>query len=114
MLIDFDHLVKKYGKPKGIIHIGGHLAEEQDAYLRHNLRNTIWIEANPTIYSLMTQKLVPTELAFNYAITNEDNKKINFNITNNGQSSSILELDEHIQYYPDIYVTATISITTKK
>lgn len=45
MLIKFSDIVKKWGVPKGIIHIGAHRMEEREAYLSHSLDNTIWIEA---------------------------------------------------------------------
>ena len=51
MLIKFNKIVNKYGKPKGIIHIGAHLMEERSDYISQDLHNTIWIEANPKIYS---------------------------------------------------------------
>jgi hypothetical protein len=51
MLIKFSEIVNKYGQPKGIIHIGAHLMEERNDYLSFGFKNTIWVEANPKIYS---------------------------------------------------------------
>ncbi len=39
MLINFNDIVKKYGEPKGIIHIGPHLMEERDVYLQNEIEN---------------------------------------------------------------------------
>ena len=116
MLIKFSQIVNKYGKPKGIIHIGAHLMEERGDYISQGLYNTIWIEANPKVYSNI--KFVNDESnderAFNYAISDEDNKLYEFNITNNGQSSSILKLDKHKIHHPQIHVSDIINIHSKR
>jgi FkbM family methyltransferase len=116
MLIKFDDIVRKYGKPIGVIHIGAHLMEERNDYIINSLYNTIWIEANTNIYNQI--KIVesqPTnELVFNFAISDVDNKIYEFNITNNGQSSSILELDKHLIHHPTIYVSETMKVESKR
>lgn len=113
MYINFTDIVTKYGTPKGVIHIGAHLLEERDEYLKHNLNNTIWIEANPRIIESITG-LLPTELLINHTISDKDNISYTFNITNNNQSSSILELDLHSQHHPEIFVTDTICVKSKR
>jgi FkbM family methyltransferase len=90
--------------------------EERNDYLNYGLYNTIWLEANTNIYNQI--KIVesqPTnELAFNFAISDVDGKTYEFNITNNGQSSSILELDKHLIYHPTIYVSETMKVHSKR
>jgi hypothetical protein len=49
MLIKFKDIVAKYGKPKGIIHIGAHKMEEREDYLASGIKDIIWIEANPEL-----------------------------------------------------------------
>jgi FkbM family methyltransferase len=116
MLIKFNDIVNKYGKPKGVIHIGAHLLEERNDYLSHGLNNTIWIEANPKIYSQIehVNNKNSNERAFNFAISDIDNVMCKFNITNNGQSSSILELDKHIEHHPHIHVTEILNVNSKR
>lgn len=113
MLIDFNTIVNKYDKPKGIIHIGAHLMEERNDYISNGLDNTIWVEANPELYNIL-KNLYTNEIIYNHAITDIDNEIVNFNITNNGQSSSILDLDKHKIYHPHIYVEKIISVKTKR
>ncbi len=116
MLIKFNKIVNKYGKPKGIIHIGAHLMEERSDYISQDLHNTVWIEANPNIYSNI--KFINDESnyekVFNFAISDEDDKIYEFNITNNGQSSSILKLDKHKIHHPQIYVSEVINVFSKR
>lgn len=116
MLIKFQDITSKYGLPKGIIHIGAHLMEEREDYLSKNISNIIWIEANPKIFSFIkhTNNSNSNEKIFNFAICDEDDKNIKLNITNNGQSSSILELDKHKQHHPSIFVSEIIEVKTKR
>jgi FkbM family methyltransferase len=116
MLIKFNDIVNKYGRPKGIIHIGAHLMEERSDYLSHGLNNIIWVEANPKIYSNIEfiNHENSNERVFNYAISNVDDVVVKFNITNNGQSSSLLELDKHKIHHPHIHVSEIISVSSKR
>jgi len=116
MLIPYNNLIEKYGLPKGIIHIGAHLMEEREDYLKSNIKNIIWMDANPYLLSEINKniKLLDTELFYNYIISDINDKEYDFKLTNNTQSSSILELKEHSKYYPDIYVTETLKIFSKR
>jgi|LakMenE01Jun11ns_1017448.scaffolds.fasta_scaffold9650617_2 FkbM family methyltransferase len=116
MLINFNYLVEKYGKPKGIIHIGAHLLEERNYYLSNGIENIIWIEANPKIFESGQQIInnSSTEKIFNFAVSNIDDEIVELNVTNNGQSSSILELDLHKHYYPHIVKSESAYVKTKK
>ncbi len=115
MLIKFSSIIEKYGKPNGIIHIGAHLMEERDDYINEGINNIIWIEANPSIFSIIEQNhMGSNEKLFNYVISDQDDQVINFYITNNGQSSSILKLDKHKIYHPSIFVTETITTVSKR
>jgi FkbM family methyltransferase len=116
MLIEFDKIVAKYGKPKGVVHVGAHLMEERNAYREHGLFNTIWVEANPYIFSA-TSHLIDkenNEKLFNFAISDFDGMTYELNVTNNGQSSSILELEKHKVHHPDIFVSKKIKIDSKR
>jgi FkbM family methyltransferase len=113
MLIKFKNIVEKYGRPNGIIHIGAHLMEEREDYLELGFNNTIWVEANPDLYNKIIKKIEGQESVFNYVVSDLDDEIVEFNITNNGQSSSILELDKHKIHHPHIYVERTISLKTE-
>jgi FkbM family methyltransferase len=113
--MDFKYLCEKYKiAPKGLIHIGAHLMEERESYLEMGIDNIIWVEANPKLFETIKNKNTSSkEFFFNYAISDKDNEICEFNITNNGQSSSILELDRHKIYHPEIHVTETIRVESK-
>lgn len=113
MYINFTEIVKKWGRPKGIIHIGAHLLEEREEYLKNQFTNTIWIEANEQIVNSIPD-FDTDEILLNYLITDKDNMLYQFNLTNNGQSSSILDLELHKDYHPHIFVTDTVTYKSKR
>ena len=116
MLIPYSVLVKKYNmKVKGILHIGAHDCEELSAYLRNNvpINKIIWLEGNPKLVDKI-KKRNDNIIVKNCIVSDTDNKLITFNITNNGQSSSILELGTHKKYYPHIKYIEKISGKTKR
>lgn len=115
MYINFTDIVNKWGKPKGVIHIGAHLLEEREEYIKNGFTNTIWVEANPRIYQeILKQTLYVDEMVLNHCISDKDDEKYTFHITNNGQSSSILELDVHLHHHPHIQVVDHIEVYSKR
>jgi len=116
MLINFTSLIKKYGKPKGIIHIGAHMIQERQEYYANGFYNTIWIEANPEIFTKIdfVNYENNNEKAFNYAICDVDDQIVDFNITNNEQSSSLFEPDKVLIYHPEVLFNKKIKVKTKR
>lgn len=88
---------------KGIIHVGAHHLEELPLYQRLNL-DVLWIEANPNI-----AKMYPDVIC---AAVSDKIENIEFNISNNTQSSSILKMKHHKAVYPDILEVEKIKTTT--
>jgi len=93
---------------KGVFHIGAHIGEEKSWYNAHNVNNVVWFEANPN-YENIIKNNVGNDLVIISAIGNET-KKVNFNISNNGQSSSVLELGVHKNHHPDVNYIDNIEI----
>jgi hypothetical protein len=115
MLIDIKnlHFLKSVN---GIIHIGAHECEERPIYLSNfdNLTDNdiVWIDAISEKVNGIKQSY-PSIQIFNECISNTDNEVVKFNITNNYQSSSFLNLKEHLIEHPDIYNIKQIKIKTK-
>lgn len=100
-------------KPKGIIHAGSHIAEELPIYVKHNINNRCWIEANPVIFAKM-KEIVPSEDdTINVAVTDED-AIMDFNLMSNGQSSSLLKFKTHLTRYPKIKPSGVIKVEGRK
>jgi FkbM family methyltransferase len=124
MLIPFEKCIE-YNKTsfKGVIHIGAHLGEECISYRDNNIKNVVWVEGNEDLMDSLikiTELQVPPEdgimnqIYINQVLSSENDKEVKFNITNNGQSSSILELGTHKDYYPHIIVSEVKTVKTKR
>jgi FkbM family methyltransferase len=112
MLIKFKDLCKKYEfLPRGIIHVGAHELEELPDYTQEGVRKIIWIEGNPDIVEANKNKVDGVnQVLLQALIWEEDGLDLSFNITNNLQSSSILEMDKHTQYHPHVTVDRKITL----
>ena len=115
MLIDISQL--KFPKRVcGVIHIGAHECEERMLYLTKfpNITDNeiIWIEAlKSKVETIKLQN--PNIRIFNECISNTDNEIVTFHVTNNIQSSSFLNLKDHLIEHPHIYEVEQIEIKTK-
>ena len=116
MLIKLNELQNKYNiNPINVIHIGAHDGQEYKSYKDIGVKNIVWIEANPEISNRLSKKFESEKntKVINALITDVDNQEFIFNITNNEQSSSILELGKHKNLYPNIFYTKKISLFSK-
>lgn len=94
---------------KGCIHIGAHHGEEKQIYIENNINNVIWIEANPEYENIIKEKTNNEDLVIIRGVGNTK-RTVNFNISNNGQSSSILDLELHKVMHPDVFYVKSIEI----
>jgi FkbM family methyltransferase len=86
-----------------IIHVGAHFLEERSLYERLNLE-VLWIEANPYI-----AKMHPNVIC---ATISDKVEEVEFIISNNTQSSSILNMKTHKNVYPHIFEVEKIKTKT--
>ncbi len=116
MLIDLNYLLDKYNlEINGILHVGAHYCEELPKYMKIGVKKekTIWIEANQYIVDL--KKHQDKELKIIAAlITDEDDKEYLFNVTNNGQSSSIYEFGTHSKNHPEVKMIGKLVLKSKR
>jgi len=117
MLIDLRSLCNKYKfLPKGIIHVGAHKGEELSIYEDLGIENVIWVEANPKIFESLSEniKKFKNHKAYNFLVSNKNDEEYIFHVTNNGESSSILELERHKIHHSHIHVVEDIVLKSKK
>lgn len=107
MLIPLQQILSKYGlKPKGVVHVGAHWAEEHDEYVRCGIKAFTYIEPCKDAFDILYWK-------FNGG--NEDIKLFNVGCgkdhatmpmyvshNNQGQSNSLLEPHLHLQQHPEV------------
>jgi len=115
MLIQYKDIIKKYNlKINNILHVGAHIAEEHDDYFNNGCDLVYWIEANPFLVKNLELTLDDDKnKVFNCLVSDKDDQEVQFFITNNNQSSSILELGSHRFLFPSIYVDKEIKMKTK-
>jgi len=114
MLIEFSYLCEKYKFiPRGIIHIGAHDLEEQNSYLSKGVNRIVWIEGNSDLVEKNQSKVDGiNQQLFNGIIYSEDDLDLDFNITNNTQSSSVLNFSKHREYHPEVKFIETRKVKT--
>lgn len=113
MLIPLDNLVNKYNiQFKGVLHVGAHECEELNDYEKYIQRNKIlWVEALSDKVELCKQRY-PNVLIEN-AVVSDKIEKVVFNISNNGQSSSILDFGLHSHYHSHVHYVNSFETETK-
>jgi len=116
MLIPFKKIINTYKiKPKGILHIGAHTGEEADSYHNMGIDNVIWVEADPKTFDKLKTNLnrFENQKCYCFAACDKDDNELDFYVANNGESSSILEMDSHLLNHPDVKVTEKKTVKTK-
>lgn len=99
----------------GVVHVGASSGQERELYKHQGLRVT-WVEPIPEIFAQLQEniKSFPGQQALEALVTDVDGKEYEFHISSNkGQSSSILDLKEHKDIWPDVEYTTSIQIKSK-
>lgn len=103
MLIPLNKLVSKYNiQFKGILHVGAHECEELAEYEKYISRDKIlWVEALPGKVELCKYKYPGVQIE--NAVVSDKVEDVIFKVSNNGQSSSILDFGLHSIYHPQVH-----------
>lgn len=86
---------------RGIIQVGSYIAKEYPILKEVCSGDFIFIDANPKIIDTLKSNLDDNCKIFCNLITDVDDQEFTFNLMNHEQSSSILELDKHLEYHPE-------------
>lgn len=104
MLIDYGTIQRilksKNITVKGALHIGAHECEELSFYRQLNLSpdRIVWLEAMEQKVAQAKQRGIPN--VYHAVVTDKDDEEVTFHVSNNGQSSSVLEFGTHSQEHP--------------
>ena len=91
------------------------MAEELDQYQSLHWGSVIWIEAQRELAERLSEKFSSTnQRVIHTAVWDTSNLELNLKITNNSQSTSLLELGTHKEDYPDIRVSKTELVKTSR
>jgi len=115
MLISFSSLCEKYKfVPNGILHIGAHEMEEALDYAKYNLGKIIWIEGNQDLVESGKCRILnnPDQIILHGLVYSQDDVEVEFKVSNNKQSSSILDFGKHKQYHEHVKFVRSIPMKT--
>lgn len=116
LIIPLKSLIDKYKiNVNGIIHCGAHEGEEAIEYDTNGIRHVVWIEAIPEVFNrLKTNVKKYNHVTINSCVSDVDNEKKIFHVSNNFQSSSLLDFGTHKNVHKEIHFTKDIEVITKK
>ena len=99
----FDILKKNNIKITGAFHVGANKCEELVFYKQLGLQpeDIIWIDAIEESVDTAIKRGIPN--VYNAIISDEDDVEVVFNIANNFESSSLLEMKTHLLEHPTIH-----------
>jgi len=103
---------KFLSKASGVIHVGANVGQERELYAQHGLR-VVWIEPIPETFQTLQANIrnYPQQAAVHCLVTDKDDAEYQFHISNNdGLSSSILDLKDHQDIWPEVNFKQTITL----
>ena len=96
----------------GVIHVGANLGQERELYRKYKLK-VLWIEPLPDVFEQLCKNIkgFVGQSAVNHLITDLDDVEYLFHVASNGgASSSILELAQHREIWPDVHYVSNIRL----
>ena len=118
MLISIHELIRRFPSMNisGILHIGAHECEELKDYqaVGVSMDKTYWVEAMPDKVAFCKGTYGGGLHIYQAVVDETDGADVTFNVTNNGQSSSILELGTHAYKHPQVHVINKVSTKTTR
>lgn len=106
-----------FGVPrKGLIHVGAREAEELEYYMDHDVKDVLWIEADPAAEQPLKKAVAkhPGSKVAMFAATDENGTIMLHKTSNTGHSSSILKLKNHLIHYPSIVETEVVKVPQRR
>ena len=99
-------------KINGVLHIGAHECEELAFYSAMGVpaEKVIWIDAMQNKVNEANARGVPN--VYQAVVTDKDNDVVKFNITNNVQSSSVLDFGSHARHHPHVHNVGSVQLPT--
>lgn len=117
-MIDLKTVIGKHGlSPKGVIHVGGHYAEEYNEYKTCGIKNMVFIEPCNAAFEEMSKRLIDKDdvVLIKVACGSEEGEfEMNVSPANEGQSNSLLLPLLHLQQHPEIQFTEKETVQVRR
>lgn len=96
----------------GVFHIGAHECEELGFYnqLGISADKVVWIDAMQNKVDQAKARGIPN--VFQAVVTDKDDQSVTFHVTNNVQSSSVLEFGTHAKNHPHVHFVGNLELKT--
>jgi FkbM family methyltransferase len=111
-LIDRHTLKGFLREVSGVIHVGAHTGQERELYAQYGL-NVLWVEPLDELYGALQRNIahLPKQRAVQALVTDRDGEEYSFHVASNaGGSSSILNLKQHADIWPEVTYTRTVAM----
>lgn len=97
--------------PRGILHVGAGFLEEAELYRQIGFPVVVWVEALPDTEGKRKELAAQYGHTFiSVALDSKVRDSIDFHVTSNGYSSSLLALEKHATLYPEITESQVIQV----
>jgi len=102
LFTNFENYLKE---KRGALHVGAHEGGERDWYVKQRFTEVIWFEPNEDLFQKLIRNIqsYSNQVAYNIGIHDTIQKTDLHIASNNGQSSSILELGTHKEHHPKVH-----------
>lgn len=118
MIISPSNLYKYWRiNPATILHVGAHRGEENYFYqkLGWGRSGVIWVEAQEDLCEDLRTRLDPKlHTVINAVVWGTSNLKMDLNVSNNGESTSLLKFGTHSITYPDVVNVDSRTVLTTR
>ena len=96
MLIPAKYVRQLFGvRPKGVLHVGAHLAEEFDAYKQEDFGKVLWVEAQESLIPHLEKRVSDSgDRVFHGAVWSESGLAASVNLAGGSQGASLYAFPE--------------------
>ncbi len=114
MELDLQRVFAQRGLSIGrVLHIGAHVGQEAELYLQLGAPSVTWVEGNPEVVPRLREHVEPLgQRALEALLSDRSGDLVDFHVTNNEWSSSMLALGTHREEHPDVVVTHSVQLPT--
>ena len=99
---------------RGVVHVGANTGQERHLYDSYGIR-VLWIEPIPEVFARLQSNIAGFEgqKAVQALVADRSGVEVDFHVANNdGASSSMLELGEHRELWPEVHFNRSIRMRT--
>lgn len=100
---------------RGVVHVGANSGQERGLYDSYRLP-VLWIEPIPEVFAALQRNIAsyPDQQAVQALVASADGDEVDFHVaSNDGASSSMLELAKHKDLWPTVVYKRSVRMTTR-